>query len=184
MHTLPIGQRRTGDDDRPEQIRPQRRQHHDRPAGLAIADHTRLVVGLRVQLDDLFQESGFRACNVTNRLPRHGFRQKANEVTRVPGFQRDADFAVGLEAADAGTMAGARIDDDEWSLRRINLDAGRRDDTRQTIIDRPFEAAAVHDQLGFELKHVRRGLRHVLTILIAALAHDIPEQDATLPRID
>ena len=176
MHALPIGQRRTGDDDRPEQIRPQRRQHHDRPAGLAIADHAWLVVGFRVKLNDLFQKNRFCAGDVANRLPGHGVGQKADEVTRVPGFQRDADFAIGLEAADAGTVTGARIDNNKGPLRRVDLDACRRNDPHQTIIHRPFEAAAVHDQLGFKLQHVRRGLRHVLAILIAALAHDVPEQ--------
>ena len=45
----PIGQRRAGDDDRAEQFRPQRRQDHDRPAGLAVADHARLAVGFGMQ---------------------------------------------------------------------------------------------------------------------------------------
>jgi hypothetical protein len=184
MHALPVRQRRAGDDDRPEQIRPQRRQHHDGPAGLAIANHAWLVVGFRMQLDDLFQENRFRAGDVADGLPGHGVRQEPNEVTRVPGFQRDADFAVGLEAANARTVTGARIDNNKGPLRRVDLDTRRRNDTHQTIIHRPFEPPAVHDQLGFELKHVRRGLRHVFAILIAALAHDIPEKDAALPGID
>ena len=137
-----------------------------------------------MKLDDLFQENRFRAGDVADRLAGHGVGQKADEVTRVPGFQRHPDFTVGLEAADARTVTGARIDDDEGSLRRINLDAGRRNDTRQTIIDRPFEPPAVDDQLGLIIEHMRRGLGQVLAILIAALAHDIPEQDAALPRID
>jgi hypothetical protein len=31
----------------------------------------------------------------------------------VPRFQRHADFAVGLEAADAGAVTRPRIDDDK-----------------------------------------------------------------------
>jgi hypothetical protein len=37
----------------------------------------------------------------------------------MAGLHRDADLAVGLEAADAGTVARARIDNDEGPLLRV-----------------------------------------------------------------
>jgi hypothetical protein len=43
----------------------------------------------------------------------------------MPRFERDADLAVGLESADPGPVAGTRIDDDERTPPRIELDARR-----------------------------------------------------------
>ena len=73
-----------------------------------------------------------------------------------------ADLAVGLEAADAGTVSGARIDHDERPARRIDLDAGRRHDPRQAVIDRPFQRAAIDDQLDLVVENVRRRLGGML----------------------
>ena len=111
MHAGPIGERRSGNDDGTEQFGSQRRQHHDRPAGLAIADHAGLAVGLRVQRDHPFEKHGFGAGDILDRLARHRFRQETNEIARVSGLERDADLAVGLEAANARAMPGARVDD-------------------------------------------------------------------------
>ena len=117
MNACPIGQRRAGDDDRAEQLRPQRRQDHHGPAGLAVADHARLAVGLGMQRDDLLEEDRLGARDVLDGLARHRLRQEADEIAGMAGLHRDADFAVGLEAADARAMAGARIDDDERTAR-------------------------------------------------------------------
>jgi hypothetical protein len=62
--------------------------------------------------------------------------------------------------------------------------ARRRHHAREHIIDRPFECPAVHDEFDFVFEHVRCSLGHVLAILVAALAHHVPEQDAPLRRID
>ena len=64
------------------------------------------------------------------RLARHRVGQEADEIAGMAGLERDADLAVGLEAADPGPVPGARIDDDEGPARRIDLDALRRDDPR------------------------------------------------------
>ena len=81
-------------------------------------------------------------------------------------------------------MAGARIDDDKGPTRRIDFDVLRRDDANQGIVHGPLECAAVEDKLYAILEHMRGGLGQVLAVLIAALAHDIPEQDAALRRVD
>ena len=98
----------------PNNSGPDSREHHDRPSGLAIADDARLAVGLRMQGNDLLEEYRFGARDVFDGLAGHRLGKKADEITGMAGFECDADFAVGLEPADAGTVPGARIDDDEW----------------------------------------------------------------------
>jgi hypothetical protein len=102
----------------------------------------------------------------------------------MPGLERNADLAVGLESADARAMPGARIDDDERPARRIDFDASWRDDSHQSVVDRPSKRSAVDEKLHLVVEHVRSGLSQMLAILIAALAHDIPEQHAALRGID
>src|SRR3954464_6852536 len=112
-HPGPVRQRRPGDDDGAEQLGADGGEHHDRPSRLAIADDTWFAVGFRMQRDDLFEEHRFGTRDVLDGLARHGVRQEADEIARMPRFERDADLAVGLEFADPGAVAGARIDDDE-----------------------------------------------------------------------
>ena len=128
-----------------------RRQHHDRPAGLAIADHAGLAVGLGMQRDDLFEKDRLGARDVLDRLAGHRLGQEADEVAGMAGLERDADLAVGLEAADAGAVAGARIDDDERPPRhdRSSMPGGGTI-AHQAIIDRPLERAAVDDKLDLD----------------------------------
>src|SRR5215211_5527027 len=102
----------------------------------------------------------------------------------MAGLEHNADLAVGLEAADAGSMSGARIDDDERTAGRIDVDPFRRNDPDQNIIDRPLECAAVDDELCRVVEHVRSDLGQMLLVLIATLAQHVPEQDAALRRID
>ncbi len=58
--------------------------------------------------------------------PGIGLRQEADEVAGMARRQRDADLAVVLHAADAGPVAGARVDDDEGRLGRIDRLVRRR----------------------------------------------------------
>ena len=76
-----------------------------------------------MQGDDLFEEHGFGAGDVLDGLPRHRVGQEADEVAGVPGLEGDADLAVGLEAADARSVSGARIDHHERPQLRIDLDS-------------------------------------------------------------
>ena len=137
-----------------------------------------------MQRDDLLEEDRLGARDVLERLARHGLGQEADEVAGMAGLEGDADLAVGLEAADAGAVPGARIDHDKGAPRRIDRDALRRDDAHEGVIDRPLERAAVDDELGLVVEHVRRGLGEMLAILVAALAHHVEEQEAALRGVD
>ena len=80
-------------------------------------------------------------------------------------------------------MPGAGIDDDERPPVEINFDAFGRNDAHQHIIHRLIQLAAVDDQFGGILQDMRRRLRDVFPILVAALTQDVQEQDAALARI-
>ena len=142
----PVGQRRAGDDDRAEQLRPQRGEDHDRPTGLAIADHARLAVGFRMQGDDLLDKDRLGSCDVLDGLAGHRFGQEADEVAGMAGLHRHADLAVGLEAADSRAVARTRIDHHERTALVINLHAAWRRNAHQRVIDRPLKRSAVDDQ--------------------------------------
>src|SRR4029079_2081490 len=98
MHACPVREWRTGNDDGAENLRPNGRQHHDCPSGLAIADHARLFIGLRMQSNDPFEKDRLGPGNVLDGLSRHRLGQKSYEIASVAGLECDADLAVGLEA--------------------------------------------------------------------------------------
>ena len=151
--------------------------------GLAVSDHAGLAARVRVRGDDLFDEDGLGAGNISDGLAGNGFREKSDEVARMAGFECNADLAVGLEAANARTVAGARIDDDKRPQLRINIDAVGRNDPHKRIIDGPLQLSAIHDQFDLVVEHVRRVFRHVLAVLVSTLAQDIPKQHAALGGI-
>ena len=183
MHARPIGKRRTCDDDGSEQFRPQRRKDHDGPAGLAVSDHARLAVGLRMAADDFLDEHRFGARDTLDRLSRHRLRQEADEIAGMARLHRDADFAVRLETPDSRTMASARVDYDERSPVQVNFDVFGRNDAHQRIIYRLIQLAAVDDQLGGIVQDMRCRLRDVFPVLIAPLTQHVQEQDTALARI-
>src|SRR5262249_41310965 len=112
---------------------------------LAVADHAGLAVSLGMQGRDLLEKNRLRPCDVLDRLTGNRIGQETDEIAGVTGLECDADFAVGLEAADAGTVPRARVDDDEGPARRIEFDAGRRDDAHESIVHRALERPAVDD---------------------------------------
>ena len=123
----PVGERRAGQHDRPGQVRPDRRRHHDLPAGLAIGDDDRLAFGLGMALRDVLDEVRLGAADVLDRLPRDRLRQEADEVDGMAGAKRDADLALGLHAADSGSVSRARVDDNDRRLHGIDRDVRRRE---------------------------------------------------------
>jgi hypothetical protein len=66
-----------------------------------------------VQGDHLLEEDCLGARNVLDGLPRHRVGQEAHEITGMTRFEGDADLAVGLEPANARTMARARVNNDK-----------------------------------------------------------------------
>ena len=102
-------------------------------------------------------------------------------MPRPHGF---ADLALGLETADAGPVARARIDDDKGPLQIVDDGPCRRVYLDDAVVYGSGQRAAVQDQLAFELQHVGDRLRHVLQILIAAPAHHVPEEHRSLPGVE
>ena len=91
-----------------------------------------------------------------DRLAGDRLREEHHEVARMRGLERNADLAVHLEAANAGAVAGARIDDNEGPLGRIGgRRPGRRLDARERVVGGALEVAAVHDDLVVEGEHRR-----------------------------
>ena len=115
--------------------------------------------------------------------PGIGFGEKADEITRMAGGERDADLAVRLHAADARTVAGARVDDDDRRLGGIDRDAGRRNDARKPVVDRALQGPPVPHQFCLKVEHMRDFLRGVLMVIIASFSQRIQKQDAALPCV-
>src|SRR5262249_11733798 len=113
-HARPVRKRRSGDDEGTEQFGADRRQHHHRPAGLAVPDYAGFPVGARVAGDDFLEERGFGSRDIFQSLAGHRLRKKSDEVTGVTGFKGNANLTVGFEAADPWTMTGTRVDNYEW----------------------------------------------------------------------
>ncbi len=102
----------------------------------------------------------------------------------MPVRKRGADLAVRLEAANAGTMPGARIDDHIGTLFGIDGHAVRRNDLKQQIVDRPRQRAAVDHDVVVIGQHRRAVLGGVpLVVSVADLAHDVEEEHRALREI-
>jgi hypothetical protein len=123
-----------------------------------------------------FGESCYGANDVFDCLSRKRLRQEADEVTRMPGVESRSDFAVRLEAADAWSVTGARIDDYERPLSVIDVCSGGRLDTDETIVDWPQQLPPVHDKITVELENMRHSFRRMLPVPLASLPQDVKEQ--------
>ena len=166
----PVGKRGASQQDRPGQFRPGRRHHHDLPAGLAIGDDNRLALGLRVQGRHPFHKHRFRPADILDGLAFHGGRQESHEIAGMAGLQRHADLAFLLHAADARTMAGTWIDNDEGDFGRIGPGSLRWHDPDQEIVHRPGQRAAIQHQIRLIIEHMRNLAGIMFSIDIPALA--------------
>ena len=137
-----------------------------------------------VERDHALEKRGLCCHDVLNGLTRHRLGQKADEVAGMARLEGDADLALRLEAANAGTVAGAWIDDDEGPLLLIDVHAFRRRDAGQHVVDRTRKLAPVHHELGAEFENVRGWLGGVLLVLLAPLLQDVEEKNPALPGID
>ena len=178
----PVRHRRAVDHDRAGVVRTGGRHHHRRPAALAVADDRRLRA-LRMQLAHAVHELLLRRAHVEQRLAGFRLAEEDDEVDRVAFAQRHADLRIVLEAADPGTMTGARIDDDVRAPLRIHRHALRRQDPHQRVVDRTLELAPVQHDLVVEVQQRRLAAALVLAVVVAALAQRVPEQDRPLREI-
>ena len=137
-----------------------------------------------MQRDHALEKRGLGVRDILDRLPGHRIGQEPDEVAGMTGLEGNAHLALRLEAANARPVAGARIDDDEWTLVRIDLDALRRHDAYQRVVHWPRQLAAVHDEFAAELQHMRRSLCGMLPIALAALLQDIQKKEPALARIN
>ncbi len=129
-------------------------------------------------------EGGLRPHHILHRLARNRIGGEADEITGMALAQGGADLAVGLEAANAGAMAGARIDDDDRALGGVDRQALWRGDADQAIVDRAGQIGAGQDDLAVEIQHMGHAFGQMRLILVAALALDVGEQDGALQRVD
>ena len=160
-------------------------EHHERPATLAVADDERLFFGVRVQLAHFLQKRDFCGRHCFDGLARQRLGKERHEITRMCVLQRDADLAVHLEAADAGAVACARVDDDERTLVRIGRGVTcRHPELHERVIRGPLELASIEDHVVFEDEHRRLPGLLVLDVIVAAVAQHIGREDRALPCID
>ena len=175
--------RRAVDDQRPRDVGVGGGQHQRGPAALAVAEHDRLG-RLGVAARDLAQELGLGAHHIGQGLARFGMLAEDDEVDRVAAAQCNADLAVGLEAADAGAVARARIDDHVGALPVQRLAAVWTHDLEQLVVGRTIEMACVEHQFIVVVEHRRSAGLLVGTVVVGALAQHVDGQRAALRRID
>src|ERR1700754_4830005 len=109
----PVGERRSGQHDRPSQVRPDRRHHHGLPAGLTVGDDNWLAFGLKMTLGDVLDERPLCVADIFDRLSAFRLWQKADEVHGMAGAKRDAYLTFRLHAADPGAVSRPRVDDND-----------------------------------------------------------------------
>jgi hypothetical protein len=88
------------------------------------------------------------------------------------------------QASAAGTMAGARVDDDEGRLGQIYRGPRRRYDAHEGVVDRAWELAASEKRLEVETENVARRLLQLLETLVPALGQHVEGQDRSMPSVD
>ena len=160
-----------------------RGRHHGLPAGLAIGDDDGLALGIGVAPGDLLDEGRLGVADVLDRLARHRLGRKADEVAGMAGADRHADFALGLHAPDARTVARARIDDDDRRFGRIHGGAVGRKDAHEFVVDRARQLSSVKDELVVEVQYVGDLLRRLGEMNVSPLVQSFERQDAPLPGV-
>ena len=158
------------------------RQQQCGPAALTVARDDGLR-GVRMTPHHLAHEGGLGAGDIGQELPRLRLAAESNKVDRVTGGQRHAHLAVGLEAADARSVACARVDDDVGTAAVIDRDAFGRDDFQQCVVRRIVHILAVHDHFVIIDQHRRAACRLMFQKDVAALAQRVRRQDHAFPGI-
>ena len=183
-HAGPVAERRSGEQDGPDDVGFDGGHHHDLPAGLAVGDDDGFAFRLGMARRHLLDERRLGGAHVLDGLPRHRLRQETDEIAGMAGGKGDADLALLLHAADAGAVARPRIDHDERRLGGIDHRALGRDDVDQSIVDRSRQRAAIAHHIEPEAEHVRRRALGAIEIGVAPLVQDIERQDRALPGVE
>ena len=179
----PVRHRRAIDHDRAGNVWPRCGKQHHRPASLAIADQHGFGA-CRMTLGHHAHEFDLRIHDVGHGLARLGIRKEDDEIDRMSRAKRDTHFGIGLEPANARTMPRTRVDDDEWTQRVVDLDAGRRNDANERVVDRPPESAAVRKYLVFVCEQRWLAGALVLDVIISALTQRVPKQRGALNEVE
>src|SRR5262249_40809782 len=134
--------------------------------------------------NDAFDERGFGAGNILDRLALNGVRQEADEIAGVTRSQGHTDLALCLEPSDTRAMSGAGVDDYERPARIDGFHAFRRNDADQRVVPRPGQLAAVHHQRTLKAQDVWRDLACVFGILRRPLAKHIEKEWPPLSEVE
>src|SRR6516225_1044604 len=148
VDAAPVAERRTREHNRPNDIRAHTGGHHQVPAGLAVAEYEGLAQGGGMEFVHLLDENRVRPRYVLDALSLHRIGHEADEIHRMTGLERIADLAHRLEATDSRALPGAGVDDNDGALAIVDLDARRRDDAEQRVVDRMGQCIAAHHKLG------------------------------------
>ena len=132
---------------------------------------------------DVLDEVCLGLDDVQQGLAGFGGMAEGDEVGGVPGTQALADLRVFLEAADAGAMAAARVDDDDRVLPCVDRSVGGRQDPQQRIVDRVGQVAPVYQDFIGKLQYQRVAGAFVGQGVVAALAQGVPEQQGALAQV-
>src|SRR5271166_3533706 len=133
-----------------------------------------------MEFRDLFDEDGVRTRYILDALAVHRLRREADKIDRMSELECIADLADRLEAANTWPLASARVDHDHRPLARVQLDAGRGNDTDQRVIDRSWQRVASQHKLEVIDQNRIDAVRPHLLVLIAAPAQNVQEQDRPL----
>ena len=98
-------------------------------------------------------------------------------------LQGNADFTLWFEAANAGPVARARVDNDKRPLVFGCHSTLRRNHAHQGVIYRPLELAAIQNEFAPEFQNMRGDFCRVLLVSLAALLQHVKEQEAALAGI-
>ena len=120
-------------------------------------------------------------------LPRSRLRKEDDEINRMAFAHGHPDFGVALEAANAGAVAGARIDDDDRRFVSVEavVPAMPVDfrDAQQCIVCGPFEAARVQQRFILEVQKRRQPGSLVLQHVVRALSKRVQEQHRAFEEV-
>ena len=133
-----------------------------------------------MEFDHALEEPHLSLDDVEELLAGCGHRPEADEIDRMARIEGVADLAFRLESADARPLAGPRIHHHDRPFPRIDRDAGRWDDARQRVVDRPRQRATIHQHLMAEAQDRRHRPGCDLDLFVATLPQQIEEKNAAL----